>query len=61
MVASRAGRERWSFGLGSLEVLDGGETLPIGAAKQRALVAVLLLNANHVVSKDRLIDELWGE
>jgi DNA-binding SARP family transcriptional activator len=46
--------------LGPLEVLDNGEPLALGGAKQRALLAVLLLNANEVVSSDRLIDELWG-
>ncbi|MGZ6692968.1 MAG: BTAD domain-containing putative transcriptional regulator [Solirubrobacteraceae bacterium] len=47
--------------LGPLEVLDGREVLPIGGAKQRALLAVLLLSANEVVPSDRLIDDLWGE
>jgi YVTN family beta-propeller protein len=35
--------------------------LPIASAKQRALLAILLLHANEVVSVERLIDELWGE
>ncbi|MBD0348429.1 MAG: AAA family ATPase [Thermoleophilia bacterium] len=47
--------------LGRLEVLDGGRSLHIGAAKQRALLAVLVLNANRVVSTDQLIEALWGE
>jgi DNA-binding SARP family transcriptional activator len=34
--------------------------LALGSARQRALLAVLLLHANEVVSVDRLIDELWG-
>ncbi|MDQ4019786.1 MAG: winged helix-turn-helix domain-containing protein [Actinomycetota bacterium] len=33
----------------------------MGGTKQRALLALLLLNANRVVSTDRLIDQLWGE
>ena len=33
----------------------------LGSAKQRALLAILLLHANEVVSRDRLIDDLWGE
>ena len=33
----------------------------LGGAKQRALLAVLLLHRREVVSTDRLIDELWGE
>ena len=47
--------------LGPLEVADGGRVLALGGAKQRALLAVLLLRANEVVSTDRLIDELWGD
>jgi DNA-binding SARP family transcriptional activator len=47
--------------LGPLEVVDEGRPLALGGAKQRALLAVLLLRRNEVVSVDRLIDELWGE
>src|SRR5881296_1665842 len=46
--------------LGSLEVMDDGRLLKLGGAKQRALLSLLLLHANEVVSRDRLIDELWG-
>lgn len=53
---------RLQFGiLGPLEVLWGAESRTPSAAKQRALLALLLLNANSAVSADRLIDELWGE
>jgi YVTN family beta-propeller protein len=47
--------------LGPLEVRDGEQSLPLAGAKQRALLALLLLHANHVLSRDRLIDELWGD
>jgi predicted ATPase/DNA-binding SARP family transcriptional activator len=47
--------------LGSLDVRDGDRSLPVASTKQRALLALLLLNANRVVSRDRLIDGLWGE
>ena len=47
--------------LGPLEVQNGGRPLALGGEKQRALLAILLLNRNEVVSADRLIDELWGE
>ena len=33
----------------------------LGAAKQRALLGVLLLHASEAVSSARLVDELWGE
>ena len=46
--------------LGPLEVRDEGSALALGGAKQRALLASLLLHANRVVSTDRLIDALWG-
>jgi DNA-binding SARP family transcriptional activator len=45
--------------LGPLEVSSDGQALDLGGAKQRALLAVLLLEANRVVSRDRLIDALW--
>jgi DNA-binding SARP family transcriptional activator len=44
-----------------LEVIDGGAGLPLGGRKQRALLVLLLLNVNEVVSTDRMIDALWGE
>jgi DNA-binding SARP family transcriptional activator len=47
--------------LGPLEVREGDRSLPLGGAKQRALLALLLLNANRVLSRERLIDELWGD
>jgi len=47
--------------LGPLEVLDEARSVRLGAAKPRALLGVLLLHANEVVSVDRLVDELWGE
>ena len=47
--------------LGPLEVRDGGRLVALGGDKQRALLAILVLHRNEVVSADRLIDELWGE
>jgi DNA-binding SARP family transcriptional activator len=44
-----------------LEVVEHGQTLPLGGLKQRGLLAILLLHANEVVSAERLIDGLWGE
>jgi DNA-binding SARP family transcriptional activator len=46
--------------LGPLEVARDGRAIPIARIKERALLAVLLLSANEVVSTDRLIDRLWG-
>ncbi|MEZ0284888.1 MAG: BTAD domain-containing putative transcriptional regulator, partial [Thermoleophilia bacterium] len=47
--------------LGPLEVLDGDRAVALGGLRQRALLALLLLRANEVVSTDRLIAELWGD
>ena len=48
--------------LGPIEALDeAGEPLRLGGPKQRAVLAMLLLEAGGVVSKDRLIEGLWGE
>ena len=47
--------------LGPLEATDRGRSIPLGGARQRALLALLLTRANELVSADRLIDELWGE
>ena len=46
--------------LGSIEVVGDDGPLRLGAPKQRALLAFLLLNANKVVSRDSLVDALWG-
>ena len=47
--------------LGSLEVVSGGDPLPLGGPQQRALLALLVLHANEPVNRDRLIDEIWGD
>ena len=47
--------------LGPLEARDGARTLALGGPKQRAVLALLLLHANQVVTSDRIIDQLWGE
>ncbi|ADJ46191.1 SARP family transcriptional regulator [Amycolatopsis mediterranei S699] len=45
--------------LGPLTVTVGGRAVPLGGAKQRVLLAHLLLNANRTVSPGQLIDTLW--
>jgi DNA-binding SARP family transcriptional activator len=47
--------------LGPLEVSDETGPLLLGGQKQRAVLALLLLEPGRVVSNDRLIDALWGE
>src|SRR5262245_66510746 len=46
--------------LGPVEVADRGSLIALPQA-QRALLALLVLSANEVVSSDRLIEALWGE
>lgn len=47
--------------LGPLRVTVDGENVELGAFKQRSLLALLLIHRRHVVSTDRIIDELWGD
>jgi YVTN family beta-propeller protein len=47
--------------LGPLQVSLNGSPADLGGPKQRALLAFLLLHANTAVSRDQLIDGLWGE
>ena len=47
--------------LGPLEVTSGGVPLPVGGSKPRALLAVLLLHRDSVVSADRLVAAMWGD
>ena len=49
------------FGLlGPLTVTVGGRTVDLPGTRTRALLALLLIQANHVVSSDRLIEDLWA-
>lgn len=47
--------------LGPVAAEAEGLRLPLGGAKQRAVFALLALNVGHVVSLDRLVDELWSD
>ena len=46
--------------LGPLAVRSGGEAVALGAAKPRALLVRLLIDANRPVPAERLIDDLWA-
>ena len=46
--------------LGPLEVRRSGRAVPMGGPRQRAVLALLLLEANRAVSMDRLAEEIWG-
>jgi DNA-binding SARP family transcriptional activator len=47
--------------LGRLEVRSQRGLVEVGPPKQRAVLVMLLLQANQVVSVDRLMDQLWGD
>jgi ABC-type transport system substrate-binding protein/DNA-binding SARP family transcriptional activator/streptogramin lyase len=47
--------------LGSLEVRRDGQRLALGGRQQRAVLAVLLAEADHPVSALRLADAIWPE
>ncbi len=46
--------------LGPLEVWAAGRELALGGTKASAVLAMLVLNLNRVVSMDALVDGLWG-
>jgi DNA-binding SARP family transcriptional activator len=47
--------------LGPLEAVDEAGSLKLSSGKQKALLALLLLNADRVVPMRRIVDDLWGE
>lgn len=47
--------------LGPFDVIDRGVHVAIPAAKQRCVLAILLLHAGSTISGRRLVEELWGE
>jgi DNA-binding SARP family transcriptional activator/class 3 adenylate cyclase/tetratricopeptide (TPR) repeat protein len=47
--------------LGPLEVVHDGRSLPLGGTRERAVLALLLLSPNRVVSAERLAEDLWGD
>src|SRR5215472_4351395 len=51
----------WGYGLlGPVEARVNDGVIPMAGARQRLVLALLLLHANQLVPADRLIDELWG-
>src|SRR5262249_22533356 len=60
VVETRGGPVEYRI-LGPLEVWHDGRQVSLGGGHQRALLALLLLHAGEVVSRERRIDGLWGE
>jgi DNA-binding SARP family transcriptional activator/DNA-binding beta-propeller fold protein YncE len=54
--------DTYGFGiLGPLTATRGGVPLRLGTPQQRALLAVLVCHASRVVTRERLVDALWGD
>ncbi len=49
------------LGLGELAVTREGKPVDLGPPKQRALLALLLIHANQVLSVERIVEELWDD
>src|SRR5829696_66304 len=47
--------------LGPVEAIVDGRPVALGGAKQRAVLAMLGLEANRAVTAERLIEGLWGD
>ena len=47
--------------LGSLEFERLGQPRDLGSHKKKALLALMLIHRNQIVSTDRILDELWGD
>ncbi len=47
--------------LGAVRAWRGDTELALGSARQRALFTVLAMRANQVVSREELVDAIWGE
>lgn len=62
-VASEGRAEGWADIrlLGPLELARSGRAVEVGGAQRRALLAVLALAPNRVVSVEEIVDALWGD
>ncbi|HEU4318797.1 MAG TPA: BTAD domain-containing putative transcriptional regulator [Acidimicrobiia bacterium] len=61
MATRTTGRELQFRLLGHLVVRGPDGEIALGSPKQKAVLAVLLLNANEIVSTDRIIHLVWGD
>jgi DNA-binding SARP family transcriptional activator/tetratricopeptide (TPR) repeat protein len=62
LITSMSSMDGLDFGLlGTVSVRHDGATVPIRSPMSRNVFAALLLNANRVVSAERLVEVLWGD
>ncbi len=47
--------------LGPVIALDGDRELPVGQPRQQAVLGILAMRANRVISRGELIDAVWGQ
>jgi DNA-binding SARP family transcriptional activator/tetratricopeptide (TPR) repeat protein len=47
--------------LGPVIALDGAQQLPVGQPRQQAVLGILAMRANRVISRGELIDAVWGQ
>lgn len=47
--------------LGPIGVTRGGNAVDLGGPKQRAVLAMLVINANRPITSDQLIDTVWAD
>lgn len=58
-IAGQSGHTEFGI-LGPLEVVRSGRAVPLGGPRQRAVLALLLLEANRIVSMDRIAEDIWA-
>ena len=54
-------RRVWFRTLGPIEIVGPQGTLRLRSSRERTILALLVLDANSMVSVDRLVDSIWGE
>ncbi|MBO3749829.1 winged helix-turn-helix domain-containing protein [Streptosporangiaceae bacterium NEAU-GS5] len=60
MAAHKHGAPEYRL-LGAVEVVAGGQPVPLGGVKPQTLLAALLLEHGHIVPVTRLIDVIWPD
>ena len=59
--ATAAPTDTWFGVLGPMEIVHRSRSVELRPGKERSLLALLLVHANHTVSTDRILTELWRD